>query len=106
MRVSRRSEITGDAEDKRSARVRPQDGNAEAGDLKDLLRRIELRADETHLLLDCEQLFPGEHPELSLAASRRRLSEGEQAVAERGGAAAIRLVLPEGAVSLSSTCLR
>ena len=69
--------------------------NVEAGDLKSLVRRIELRADQTNLLLDCERLFPGEHPELALAAVRKRLSDDEQAVAERGSAAAIRIVLPQ-----------
>jgi site-specific DNA recombinase len=67
----------------------------QAADLKALVRRLELRADQTHLVVDREVLFPGEHPELALAALRKRLRSGEQAVAEHGGAAAIRLLLPQ-----------
>jgi len=67
----------------------------EAADLKVMVRRLELRADQTHLVVDREALFPGEHPELAMTALRKRLRGGEQAVAECGDAASIRLVLPQ-----------
>lgn len=67
----------------------------EAADLQELVRRVELRAGETHVVFDSEVLFGGDHPELALAAVRKKLEGGEQAVAERGVANAIRLVLPQ-----------
>jgi site-specific DNA recombinase len=75
-------------------RIGARDG-LETADLQDLVRRVELRTDETHLVVDPEILFPGDHPELALAAVRRTLADGEQAVAERGSQAGIRLVLPQ-----------
>jgi hypothetical protein len=66
----------------------------EAADLKGAMQRVELRTTETHLVIDREAVFPGEHPELALMALRKRLREGEQAVAERGAVGAIRLVIP------------
>ncbi|WP_419252638.1 recombinase family protein [Caulobacter sp. ErkDOM-YI] len=69
--------------------------DVETADLQDVVHRVELRADETHLIIDSEMLFPGENPELVLAAVRKALVEGEQAVAERGQQNAIRLVLPQ-----------
>jgi len=66
----------------------------EAADLKGAMRRVELRTTETHLVIDREAVFPGEHPELALTALRAQLREGEQAVTERGAGGAIRLVIP------------
>jgi len=67
----------------------------ETADLKALVRRVELRAAETQLVVSAAGLFPGEHPDLALAAVRRRLGDGEQVVVERAGAADLRVVLPE-----------
>lgn len=69
--------------------------DVETADLQDVVHRVELRADETHLIINSEMLLPGENPELVLAAVRNSLVEGEQAVAERGQQNAIRLVLPQ-----------
>lgn len=67
----------------------------EASDIPRLVMRVELRNDETHLVLNPAELFPGENPELLLTSIRQRLREGEQAVTEQGAAAGLRLVLPQ-----------
>ena len=67
----------------------------EASDIPRLVMRVELRNDETHLVLNPAALFPGEHPELLLTTFRQRLQEGEQAVTEQSAAAGLRLVLPQ-----------
>ncbi|WP_397403249.1 hypothetical protein [Phenylobacterium sp.] len=67
----------------------------EASDIPRLVTRVELRNDETHLVLNLATLFPGEHPALLLTKIRQRLGEGEQAVTEQGVAAGLRLVLPQ-----------
>jgi DNA invertase Pin-like site-specific DNA recombinase len=62
-------------------------------DLAILLSRVELRSAETHIVLDREALFPGDHPDLVLAGVRRRSASDETAVLDRGDAS-IRIVLP------------
>ena len=67
----------------------------QTGELRVLIRRVELRSTETHVVISGRDLFPGEHPDLALSALRRRLGDGEQVVAERGASAAFRVVLPQ-----------
>jgi DNA invertase Pin-like site-specific DNA recombinase len=67
----------------------------EASDIPRLVMRLELRNDETHLVVNTTMLFPGEHPELLLTTLRQRLREGEQVVTEQGVAGRLRLVLPQ-----------
>ena len=62
-------------------------------DLATLLSRVELRQAETHIVIDREALFPGDHPDLALAGVRRRIATDETAVPDRGDAL-IRIVLP------------
>ena len=62
--------------------------------LSTVLQRGELRQTETHLVLDLEKLLPGQHPDLSVTAIRRRLATNEQMVIEPGDGSAIRVVLP------------
>lgn len=59
--------------------------NIDTAALADLFHRVELRAQETHLVLNGEAAFPGEHPDLALSALRRRLVDGEEAAAEWKG---------------------
>lgn len=58
------------------------------------LRKVEARAEETHLVIDTQHLFDGDHPDLALAAIRQGLKAGEQAVPERAYKDCIRVVLP------------
>ena len=67
--------------------------HASADELTTMLLRIELRPEDTHLVLDAALLFAGEHPELALDALRSRLRPGERVVEEPGDRAALRLVL-------------
>lgn len=62
-------------------------------DLAAMIHRVQLRDEETHVVLDGDAAFPDEHPELALSAIRRRLADGEQAVADPGKFR-IRIVLP------------
>ena len=54
--------------------------------LKGLLHRVDLRDRDTHIILDREQAFPGQHPELVISDLRRRLHDEEQAVVDGAGA--------------------
>jgi site-specific DNA recombinase len=63
-------------------------------DVGELVAKVELRKDETHVVIDGAALFPREHPELMLNAIRKRLLEGEVAVADRSDETRIRVVLP------------
>lgn len=65
----------------------------ETADLAALLNRAELKRSETHIVLQREAAFPGDHPDVALAAVRRRASSDETAVLDRG-ANVIRIVLP------------
>ena len=67
----------------------------EVDDLARLLRRVEIRTDEIHLVIDTAEFFPDEHPDLCLSALKRRIREGEQVVPESGTPGAIRVVLPQ-----------
>ena len=58
-----------------------------------LLKRVELRRADTHLVLDRDALFQDDHPELALEDLRARLAEGERLVVEPGGQA-LRIALP------------
>lgn len=64
-------------------------------DLKTWIRRVELRATETHLILDADEVFAGDHPELARQAFERRLQPGEQLLSEPGFASAVRVVLDQ-----------
>ena len=63
-----------------------------AGDVPALLKRLELRANDTHLIVDQEALFNGDHPELALEDLRARLTADERLVMEPGGR--LRIALP------------
>ena len=63
-------------------------------DLDPLLVRIEVREQETQLLLDAEALFGPEHPEFAWHRLREHLAPGEQAVAEPGQPNRLRIRLP------------
>ena len=67
----------------------------EVADLARLLHRVEIRAEEIHLVVDAAELLPGEHPDLCLSALKRRLRDGEQLVPERCAPGAIRVVFPQ-----------
>nr|QQZ51163.1 hypothetical protein JKL49_08550 [Phenylobacterium glaciei] len=64
-------------------------------DLKSLIRRVELRATETHLVLDADQLFVGQHPALAQQALERLLQPDEQLLSEPGFPNSFRLVLAQ-----------
>ena len=64
-----------------------------AADVPALLVRLELRAGDTHLVLDRDVLFGGDHPELALEDLRGRLTNGERLVVEPDGAS-LRIALP------------
>ena len=64
-----------------------------AEDVPALLQRLELRAADTHLVLDRAALFGDDHPELALEDLRARLGQGERLVIEPGGQA-LRIALP------------
>jgi DNA invertase Pin-like site-specific DNA recombinase len=65
----------------------------EVADLAALISRVDLRRTETHIVFDREATFPGDHPDVALAAVRRRAAPDETAVLDRGEKA-IRIVLP------------
>ena len=69
--------------------------NLGPGDLPALLRRIELRPSDTHLLVDRAALIGDEHPELAIQDIYRRLRENERLVHEDG--TTLRLALPPAA---------
>ena len=58
-----------------------------------LLKRLELRSSDTHLVLDRAALFGDDHPELALEDLRARLGGGERLAVEPGGHA-LRIALP------------
>ena len=62
-------------------------------DVPALLKRLELRANDTHLIVDQEALFEGDHPELALEDLRARLAADERLVAELEGHT-LRIALP------------
>lgn len=62
--------------------------------LRTLIRRVELRASETHVVVDAQALLANEHPDLLLGVIRRRLGGDEQAVQETAVAGRIRVVIP------------
>ncbi len=62
-------------------------------DLDSLVRRLELRCEETQLLLDAREVFGPEHPELAFAALEQRLAPGERAVWEGQDHAILRVQL-------------
>ena len=62
-------------------------------DVPALLKRLELRSTDTHLVLDRDALFGDDHPELALEDLRARLADGERLVVEPGGKA-LRIALP------------
>jgi DNA invertase Pin-like site-specific DNA recombinase len=59
-----------------------------------LLSRLELRPDETHLVLRQAELFENDHPELALGDVEARLRPGERLVIEPGEPPHIRVALP------------
>ena len=67
--------------------------HAGAAELAPMLLRIELRPEETHLVLDPTPLFAGDHPELAYDALKARLTPGERVVDEPGDTLALRVVL-------------
>ena len=66
-------------------------GEISAPDLPTLLRRVEVRTDCIHLVVNSAAIFGDDHPELALGNLRRRLEAGEQAVSQPDGG--IRIVL-------------
>ncbi len=64
-----------------------------ADDVHALLKRLELRRADTHLVLDRGALVGADHPELALEDLRARLGAGERLVLEPGGKA-LRVALP------------
>ena len=67
--------------------------HAGAPELTPMLLRVELRPDETHLVLDPLTLFRGDHPELALDTLKGRLTPRERVVTEGGNRPALRVVL-------------
>jgi site-specific DNA recombinase len=59
-----------------------------------LLRRVEVRAEDTQLLLDADALFGLDHPDLALDDVRARLEPGERIVRETGAPGLLRIALP------------
>ena len=70
-------------------------GNARLGEeaLLALLRRVELRQETTHLLLEAQALGGEDHPDLVFEDLQERLATGERALREQDPSA-IRVVLP------------
>jgi len=62
-------------------------------DLASMIHQVHLKAEETHIVLNGNAVFPREHPELALSALRRRLAQGEEAVSDPG-TFRIRVALP------------
>jgi len=69
-----------------------------AGEIDAALHRVELKQDETHILVSAGALSSTGDLTLALAAVRRRLQTGEGAVVERDANDKIRIVLPSGPV--------
>lgn len=67
---------------------------ADWSELDPLLLMIEVRADETHLILDTKALFGSEHPKFAWDTLQSRLAAGEQAVAEPDTSNRLRIRLP------------
>ena len=59
-----------------------------------LLRRVEVRAEDTQLLLDAAELFGLDHPDLAIDDVRARLVAGERLVVEAGATGLVRVALP------------
>jgi site-specific DNA recombinase len=66
----------------------------DAEDMVELVQRVELRRNDTQLLLGAGALFGLDHPELGLEALARRLGAGERAVWEDGTCTVVRISLP------------
>lgn len=66
-----------------------------ASELADALYRVEMRKDETHIVIEGANLFGGEHPALIFNAIQKQLSDGELAVIDRSDESRIRIVLPQ-----------
>ncbi len=75
------------------ARLAGQPG-ATWSDLDALLVTIEVKPQETHLILDAKALFGPEHPEFAWDRLRERLALGEQAVIEAKHSSRLRIRLP------------
>ncbi len=54
----------------------------EVADLNAVVRRVEVRSECIHLVVNCRALFGDEHPETALGKLRGRLDHGERIVAE------------------------
>jgi hypothetical protein len=65
-----------------------------AEELSSLMRRLEVRRDETHLLLAGDRLFPDRHPATMLDAARQRLEIGEVMVWHDEERIVLRLITP------------
>jgi DNA invertase Pin-like site-specific DNA recombinase len=66
----------------------------EPAQLLPMLLRLELRSEETHLVLDQAALFGCDHPELALEDLQGRLGPGERVVMEPGEPPSLRVALP------------
>jgi site-specific DNA recombinase len=66
-----------------------------ASELADALYRVEMRKDETHVIIEGAHLFVGEHPALIFNAIQKQLTERELAVVDRSDESRIRIVLPQ-----------
>jgi DNA invertase Pin-like site-specific DNA recombinase len=64
-------------------------------DLLEIISRVELRAAETHVVLNTAALLPDDHLELAPESVRRRLEPSEHLVSEPGLAPRLRIVLPQ-----------
>ncbi len=65
----------------------------ELGDLRDWVRRIDVRPKGVHLVLDADLLFGLDHPELALGDLRARIAPGARAVMDPGRHS-VRISLP------------
>jgi len=72
-------------------------------DLKDHIRRVEVRSDAVHLVLH-GQAFEDRRADLALIEIGRRLVAGEHAVEEPGCAFGVRIILPQRLVLRGGRC--
>jgi DNA invertase Pin-like site-specific DNA recombinase len=63
--------------------------------LREVLRRVELRAEDTHLVVIIPATAPDSHPKFYQSVLQTRLRPGEQVILEAGEPPAIRVVLPQ-----------
>lgn len=68
-------------------------------ELGPVLLRLEVRGEDTQLLLNSEALFGGDHPDLALEDLQSRLAPGERVVWEPGQTGILRLAMPAGCSS-------